>query len=216
VPPVAAQSAPPDTQPSTVALPPEPAPARAPPQPAGPRRRGPGEDLIGELFEAMHDLHFATDVVSGAQFVLSILEHMLPSEGVLVHVFDINTRNFVVVRAAGPNASKAILQRTPDKETLFVKAMRGSRCLRFDDASELAHFKGGRWEQLGVAPKSMLCGPVAQGGRYLGMIELANPNGGGPYHEAEANALDYICEQFADFVAARPVIVDADVVLAKD
>jgi GAF domain-containing protein len=181
----------------------------------GPRRRKPGEDLIGELFEAMHDLHFVTDIVSGAQFVLSILEHMLPSEGVIVHVFDINTRHFVVLRAAGPNAHKTLLHRTPDKEALFVDAMRRTRCLRFDDAQGSAHFEAGRWVQLGVSPKSALCGPVQQGGRYLGLIELANPLGGGRYHDSEANALDYICEQFADFVAARPIVVDADVVLAR-
>jgi hypothetical protein len=210
-----APSAPPQTQPAGVGAGAPASLATAPPeQPPGPRRRKPGEDLIGELFEAMHDLHFVTDVVSGAQFVLAILQQMLPSEGVLVHVFDINTRHFVVLRAAGPNARKVLLHRTPDKEALFVDAMRRTRCVRFDGARGQAHFEGGRWAVLGVTPESVLCGPVQQGGRYLGAIEVANPRGGGPYHESEANALDYICEQFADFVAARPIVIDADVVLA--
>lgn len=180
-----------------------------------PRRRKPGEDLIGELFEAMHDLHFVSDVVSGAQFVLGIAQQMLPSSGIIVHVFDINTRHFVVVRAAGPNAAKVLLHRTSDKEPLFVEAMRRTRTLRVDDASKDGRFAAGRWQTLGVEPTSVLFGPVQQGGRYLGVIELANPDGDTPYHEGESNALDYICEQFAEFVAARPIVVDADVVIGK-
>ena len=63
--------------------------------------------------------------------------------------------------------------------------------------------------------KAVLSGPVSQGGRYLGMLELANPEGGDPWHVNEANALDYICEQFAEFLAGRPIVVDADVVIGK-
>jgi GAF domain-containing protein len=66
-----------------------------------------------------------------------------------------------------------------------------------------------------VKVKHSLSGPVRQGGRYLGLIELANPSGGDPYHESEANALDYICEQFAEFLVNRPIVLDADVILLK-
>jgi GAF domain-containing protein len=68
---------------------------------------------------------------------------------------------------------------------------------------------------VGLALREVLCGAVRQGGRYLGMIELANPLGGAPFHETEINALDYICEQFADFVASRPVVLDPDVILGR-
>jgi GAF domain-containing protein len=105
------------------------------------------------------------------------------------------------------------LHRTPDKEPLVSEAMRRTRSLRFDDVTNDDRFDGGRWDLLGVDPKSVLFGPAQQGGRYLGVIELANPQGGAPFHEGESNALDYICEQFAEFVAARPIVVDADVVL---
>ena len=47
------------------------------------------------------------------------------------------------------------------------------------------------------------------------MIELGNPLGGKPFHETEINALDYICGQFAEFVASRPVVLDADVILGR-
>jgi len=179
------------------------------------RRRTSGEDLIGELFERMHELHFMADMVSGAEFVRGVVSHMLPSELLLVHVFDINNGEFVVVRAHGPNAEKLLLYRTPDSDPLMIAAIRRVRALRVENAESDERYQGGRWEKTGSTPKSALCGGVKQGGRYLGAIELVNPMGGGPFHDSEINALDYICEQFAEFLANRPIVLDADVVLPK-
>jgi hypothetical protein len=178
------------------------------------RRRGPAEDLIGELFEEMHQLHFMPDIVAGAEYVISVLARVMPSEGTLVHVFDINTRQFVVVRALGPNGAQVLLERTPDTFPLFREAFRRGRSLSFASIAPEDGFDG-RWERLGVAVRAAICGPVKHGGRYLGVIELANPAGGGPFHDSEVNAVDYICEQFADFVASRPIVLDDDAVVPK-
>ena len=184
-------------------------------QAATARRSRRSEDLIGELFEKMHQLHFMPDIVAGAEYVLGILSHVMPSEGVLIHVFDINTRQFVVVRAVGPRSASVLLQRTPDTFPLFREAFRRTGTLAFADASGDEGFQGGRWEQLGVNVRAALCGAVQHGGRYLGVIELANPGGGSPFNDSEVNALDYICEQFADFVASRPIVLDDDAVIPR-
>ena len=178
-------------------------------------RRRIGEDLIGELFETMHELHYVVDVVSGAEFVIEALEATLPCEAALVHVFDINTQTFVVLRAWGPKAKDVLLFRTPDSDALIDLAMHRSSALRVDDAAGDPRFASGRWQALGVEVKTAVCGAVRQGGRYLGAIELVNPLGGTPFHDTEVNALDYICEQFAEFVADRPIVVDAELVLAS-
>jgi len=163
----------------------------------------------------MHSLHFAPDIVSGADYVLNVITRVLPTEGVLIHVFDINTRQFVVVRAVGPNARSVLLLRTPDTFKLFRTVLRRPRALVVADAANDATFQGERWERLGVSAKTALCGAVKQGGRYLGIIELANPAGGGTFHDTDVNALDYLCTQFADFVASRPIVIDEDAVLPK-
>jgi hypothetical protein len=178
-------------------------------------RRRAGEDLIGELFEFMHELHFQRDYAAGAEFVLSVLDEVLPCEGVLIHVFDINTGHFVVVRAKGPNASAVLLQRLPDQDSFVQSVMRSPRSVSVPDASKNARFNGPRWQALGVAPKAALCGAVQQGGRYLGLIELVNPLGETPFHPSELNALDYICGQFAEFLSKKPLVLAADVVLAR-
>jgi hypothetical protein len=198
--------------PTTPSVAPEP-PVHTPP--TAPIRRRSGEDLIGELFEMMHDLHFSADLMAGAEFVLGVLNRTLPSEAILIHVFDINTRHFVVVRAIGPHPAKVVLYRTPDKEPLFRAAMRSSRATVARDPRAHPSYRDGRWALLGVIPEVAILGPVQQGGRYLGAIELANPLGGEPYSEHEAHALDYVCEQLAEFLAARPIVVDPEVVLGK-
>jgi GAF domain-containing protein len=179
------------------------------------RKKRSSEDLIGELFEQMHQLHFMPDMVAGAEYVLGVILRVMPSEGILIHVFDINTRQFVVVRASGPNARGVLLHRTPDTFKLFRDVFRRSSAIVVADASADANFQGGRWERLGVAVKSALCGAVKQGGRYLAVIELANAAGGAPFQVSEVNALDYICGQFAEFVASKPLVIDDDAVLPR-
>lgn len=178
-------------------------------------RRRAGEDLIGELFEIMHDLHFAGDVAEGAEFVLSVLDELLPCEGVLIHVFDINTGHFVVVRAKGPNAASSLLQRMSDQDPLVRSVMRSTHAMSVKNATDDARFGGPRWQALGVTPRAALCGGVQLGGRYLGLIELANPLGDVPFHQSELNALDYICEQFAAFLSKKPIVLSADVILSR-
>lgn len=183
--------------------------------PPSSRRRQPGEDLIGELFETMHALHFLRDVVSGCDFVVQAIQNTLPCAVALVHVYDINSRRFVVVRASGPGAKGLILHQTPDQDPLFRACMRKSVSTRQDDVSRHPWYSGGRWDLLPVKPTAALFGPVALHGRYLGAIELANPLGGGPFYQTEANGLDYICEQFAEFLSQRPIVLDPEVVAPK-
>ncbi|HET7541088.1 MAG TPA: hypothetical protein VFK05_14495 [Polyangiaceae bacterium] len=177
-------------------------------------RRRAGEDLIGELFEIMHDLHFARDVAEGAEFVLSVLDELLPCEGVLIHVFDINTGHFVVVRAKGPHAKSVLLQRMSDQDPLVRSVMRSAHALSVKNAAEDPRFSGSRWQTLGVTPHAVLCGGAQLGGRYLGLIEIGNPHGDIPFHQSELHALDYICEQFAAFLSKKPIVLSADVVLS--
>jgi hypothetical protein len=177
--------------------------------PALGRRRAPGEDLIGDLFESIHELSFFVDLVSGADFVARTLADVIPCEAIAVHAFDLGRREFVVVRVRHPSARKALLHRTSDSDPIVREIMR-HRSLVTNGASPL---RSGVFAKLGVEVKTALTGSVRQGGRYLGLIELVNPAGGTPFHEGEASALEYVCEQFADFVASRPIVLDADVVL---
>jgi hypothetical protein len=173
------------------------------------RRRAPGEDLIGELFERMHELTFMGDIPSGADYVLNVLFDFIPCEAMLVHVFDLGRREFVVVRAHGPSMRNALLYRTPDNDPLVLEVMR-RQSLVMNGVSPL---HSAAFDRLGIEAKQIMSGAVRQGGRYLGLIEIANPFGGAPFHEGEKNAFEYVCEQFAEFVASRPLVLDEDIIL---
>ena len=107
------------------------------------------------------------------------------------------------------------MHRTPDADEFFGNVMRRPGSVAIHDTAKDDRVLGARWDALGVKPTRALCGPVRQGGRYLGLIEVANPLGEAPFHQTEQNAIDYVCEQFAEFLANRPIVLDADVIMRR-
>jgi GAF domain-containing protein len=93
--------------------------------------------------------------------------------------------------------------------------MRSQHALVVRDAGSDARLKGdSRWSGTGIVLKDILCAPVEVSGRYLGLIELANPLDERPFDEGDGNALSYIGQQYAEFVASRGVAIDHDAILA--
>jgi hypothetical protein len=166
-----------------------------------------GEELIADLFEAMHDLHFVRDAVEASEFCLAITASKLPSQAGLVHLFDIDRREFVVVGTRGSAARGLLLQRNAESDPMLFSAMRKRRAVVLGDAatSEAAGLE--RYRAVGE-PRSLIVAPVMQAGRFLGAIELINPLDGQPFTEADGNAVMYIADQLAEFVAARGVVTD--------
>jgi GAF domain-containing protein len=170
-----------------------------------------GEELISELFEACGDLHFVQDTLAGAEFILALTLDKLPSQAGIVSLFDMNKREFVVVRQT-PASGSALLQRIPERTAAAATAMRSHHAVVIADASGGEHAKDARWAALGVEPKSLICAPVELNGRYLGLIELANPLDGKSYSASDGHALTYIGQQFAEFVASHGVVLDPELI----
>jgi GAF domain-containing protein len=180
-------------------------PAQSPaPQP---RTRVRGEDLISELFESMHDLHFLGDAIEGGDFCLNLALERIPSQAGLVHLYDIDRREFLVTSTRGSMAKGLLLRRHAESDAVLSAAMGKRRALVVADAAQSEAAALDRYVALGGA-RSLIVAPVMQSGRFLGAIELMNPLDGQPYTEGEGNALTYIAEQFAEFVASRGVVTD--------
>jgi GAF domain-containing protein len=177
-------------------------------------RRIRGEDLIAELFEAMHDLHFVRDSVEGGDFCLALAMEKLPSQAGMVHLYDINSREFLVSSVRGPATGKLLLRRHPETDELLSAAMRKRRTVVLDKTFTSEAQTIERYAAIGGV-RSMMIAPVMQSGRFLGAIELVNPLDGQPFTEAEGNALAYIAEQFAEFVATRGIVTDAERISAR-
>jgi len=158
------------------------------------------------LFEAMHDLHFLHDSIEGGDFCLHLALEKLPSKLGLVYLYDIDRREFVVVAAQGDVPAGLIAKRFSETETVLSAAMRKRRAilLSADDAATAEHtgpLGGGQ---------SLVLAPVMQAGRFLGAIELVDPNDKVPFTELDANGVTYMAEQYAEFVAARGVLLDRE------
>ena len=175
-------------------------------------RRTSGDELIADLFEAMGELHFFPDALEAADFVLRLAMEMIPSRAALVHFYDINTREFIIASAVGASSPQLLLRRHNEGESLLSSAMRKRRAIVFPSTADSEVLGIERFNLLGGA-KSLIISPVMKGGRFLGAIEVLNPNDGNPFTEHEGNALDYIAEQFAEFLAERGVVVDPERIL---
>lgn len=177
------------------------------------RRAESGEDLVSAVFECIHELHFAKDLAEGAQVVLDVIGEFLPCEGALVYVFDAGKREYCVVRARGASSRDVLMERVSEADDLFKRVARGRGTFRSDTARAYPHFRKPRYEALVSEPRAAMVGAVRQAGRDLGMIELLNPSGGGPFQSSEESALEYVCSQFAEFLAERPIVLTEDVLL---
>jgi GAF domain-containing protein len=160
-----------------------------------------GDELIGALFERMHELDELPDVTAAAGFVLATLEELIPSDAALVHVFDIDTRQFLLVGALGPGSMDLPLLRTLGVGLHLEEALRQKKTLSLPsrDGSHAI------WRALGLRIEWALCSPVHHNGRFLGAIELAREALDDNFSAGQIQALEYVCEQFAEFVMRHPL-----------
>ena len=173
--------------------------------PIPPRNSRP-DDLTAEFFELMHDLNFLRDSLEGAEFILDLLAQKVPTRVSMVHLYDINTKEFVVVRSRAPEPG-AIGTRTKEGKGLVAAVVQSGRGLIVHDAQSDERWTRERYSAAGHVPKSILVVPVRHGQRYLGAIELADHSDGAMFRDDELHGVTYVAEQFAEFVADRGVTI---------
>jgi hypothetical protein len=203
---------------------PAPVPATAPAQPApqapsqpgmraslrsAPGTRARAEDLVADLFEAMHELHFVRDAIEGGEFCLTLAMEKLPSQAGIVHLYDIDKREFLVSSTRGAGTAKLLLRRHAETDAILQAAMNRRRAIVIADATHSGAVAVERYEALGGV-RSLVIAPVMEHGRFLGAIELMNPTDGQPYTDAEGNALNYIAQQFAEFLSSHGIVTDPE------
>ncbi len=154
----------------------------------------------------MHDLHFLRDSIEGGDFCVQLALEKLPSRLGVVYLYDIDRREFVIVSVNGSAPQGIMGMRFAETEPLLSAAMRKRRAivLAASDPALAEHAS-----TLGGA-RDLLLAPVMQAGRFLGAIEIADPTDAVPFSELDANAITYMAEQYAEFVAARGVLLDRE------
>ena len=159
-------------------------------------------DVIDLLFDAMQDLPFLETALEASAFCLSSVLRVLPSRGGMVHLYDINTREFITVSAQGDHTEKLLVARTPESCPLFAAALgkRRAMAFRYDrgGSPQVRHTFFG-------PPRSVLAAPAMVDGRYLAVIELVDPMQDGVFDERAENAMSYVADRFAEFLAQHGV-----------
>jgi GAF domain-containing protein len=168
-----------------------------------PSAKLPPPDPLLAVVEALHALRRSEDVVEGAALVLRTAMAAIPCAAGFVHVCDVGTRDFVVVAASGPEQAEVVGTRATDADPWLGRAMQAMQAV-MTDASDAALLTGTRFGI--VRPlHAVLCSPVQFDGRALGAIELVDPTRTDTFTLADRNAMTYVGERFAEFLAERSI-----------
>lgn len=174
---------------------------------------GRDDDLVVELFDAMHELHFLPDAIEAGDFCLGICLEKLGCEAAVVHVYQSDRRDFVVTNARGAGANRLLLRRYPETDAALASVMSQRRPIVVESAAGSDDDLERCVARNGVR-RTMLA-PVMPVGRFLGAIELLHTTHGRPFTQSDANALAYIAQHFADFIATHGVVTAQDRIRAR-
>ena len=170
-----------------------------------------GDELVGALFEAMHDLHFLKDALEGADFCLGLANEMIPSHGGFVYFYDLNRREYVVACTLDQASRKLLSSRFSNADAIAVRAMKKKRALVVSavEGSAIDGADAPRYATTGTL-KSSIFAPILQGNLRLGAIELINPLDEQPFTDDDANGMSYIADQFSEFLGSRGTVLDPE------
>jgi hypothetical protein len=166
-------------------------------------------DLIGSIFDSVHDVHFAPTVIDGADLLCDIAFRNIPCAAAVIFFHDINNAGWILASGSGEGAATVFGDRLPATDALLARMTqrRGAVRVSGEACTHVLH--------LGRAPKHALVAPASVGGRVYGAIELVDPPSGQPFTESQEHALAYLAEQFAAFAAARGLLVREDDIRAR-
>jgi GAF domain-containing protein len=194
-------------------------PKKAPPPPprmymtvsAPPEVRLPAEEMLAILFDRLHALELVADALDGARLLLEVIALVLPCRASLVHFFDVERKEFIVVDARGTQADTMKLARHGASDPLLRMAMPTGKPfvwpdLRYAPVNRLTRFKA--IDNV----RCMLTCPVVSGARWYGAIELVDPLGGGGFRSEHENAMRYVSDRYASFLTRHGVITDVETV----
>jgi hypothetical protein len=118
-------------------------------------------------------------------------------------VLDVEAEEFVVMRALGPHSLEVLTRRTPAIGSHFGECVRRRATLELGQG-DIARCRA-YWQALGVLPRHVIACPILRASGPVGVIELGRVTSKGPFNAGQVRALEYVCEQFAEFVADRPI-----------
>lgn len=180
-------------------------PPPAPPTPARigrARAPSPAEDVLAELFERVADLD-RQDRKTGLASLLDLAMEKIPCEAGSVFLARLGSRELEFAVARGPRAQEILKLglTVPMGVGVVGFCAQEDVCLAVSDAEKDPRFYRAISQAIGYETRSLLCAPVARGGRVLGALEVVNKRGGAPFEQTDLAVLSYLAHRAAELVA---------------
>jgi hypothetical protein len=168
-----------------------------------------GDDRLANAFEALQDLFFLTTPIEGLDFVLSLLEDLVPSVASSALLYDINTDELRFAALRGPGSEERKGDGVPRRSGLLGAAtLAPGAALLIDDVGGDGRYDPGVDGRVGLEPRSMALVAVTHQGRLLGLLQLVDRADGAPFDRADANLLTYVAEKLGEFLLAARMRAD--------
>lgn len=183
-------------------------PAAARSSSAPPASVGPHDDRLADVFEALEDLPRLRSAAEGLDFIVKLLERMIPAEATSACLYDINTDELRFVAVSGTSAAAMQGAAVPRAAGLFAQAMRSEHnATVIQDVLIEPTFDPKADARPDLEPQNALLRPVVHEHQLLGMLQLINRAGASGFSAQDVSVVNYIAERLADFlftVRTRP------------
>jgi hypothetical protein len=186
------------------APPPPPAPARQPIRRA--LHEAQREDLLADLFLRAPQVRSRASRDDGLGYLVDLaMEKVRCEAGSALLASADGILTFAAAR--GPKAADLLrlAPRIPMGVGVVGFCAQESVALAVSDAEQDARHHRAVSEAVKHPARSLVCAPMARGGRVFGALELVNKVGGG-FDEADLAVLSYLAHQAAEFLAAREAV----------
>jgi hypothetical protein len=172
--------------------------------PQGADTTGDHDRRLTQAFEAAQDLYFLATPAAGMDFVVRLLEDLVPCERSAAYLYDINANAMRCVAVTGAGWENRRAQAVPAGSGLMGVAARGrpEGMLIADVAGDtrfLANIDGGP----GAAARNLAYFPLMVGPQLVGILHLVNRAGRFGFSDADAAVCAYVATQAAKFVVEQ-------------
>jgi hypothetical protein len=163
--------------------------------------QGISESILEDIFLEIQAIHEGEMPMEDAlNFIMDMSMQKIPAESGAILFADVNGQELYFATARGPKSSDVMNFRVPMSQGIVGFCSREGVSLAISDAQRDARFYRKISEALGYPNKSLICAPIQFDGRVYGCIELLNRQAGSSFDVNEANALNYIGNQFGQYI----------------
>ncbi|MFK7984504.1 MAG: GAF domain-containing protein, partial [Sandaracinaceae bacterium] len=160
-----------------------------------------GGDPLVAAFEALQDLFFLTSPFEGLDFVMRLLEDLLPAEAYSACLYDINSDLLRFVALTGPGANERKGDGVPRLAGLMGAAARAQgEAILVENATQDARYDPGVDGRVGLDVNTFAAVAVTHEGRLLGVLSVLNRRGSIRFSQTDGNLLAYVAEKLGEFL----------------